>query len=342
MKFLWRTAPILFVLPLTACNNNSSSSSGSGGAATFGSPKVGIESVSEGGCLNIEKLSLKLNQPNFGHPAVMVTTGFSAPERMSEFNKQFYAATALDKVQKPVNQLGLFVGATQTACKSVQLLTPSRETIKYDVVESSDRRLRLARVSSEDEALPPYRRAAYDERTQAQGYTVEWLDEQSLRLTTNYKTVDVLCDSKATPAFTVTKMIYWAPNAGQLPSSFEVEPGFLKLAREGKGLDPSSSPEAPAPGGPAPSPEAPAPTPAPESPTPAPAPAPSPEPAPAPVPTPEAPTPEGGVDPVPSDSIAVPVGELRAVEEVRGNITTQELGDLVDRKVRDEVLHCHP
>lgn len=337
MKSLWRTtAPVLLLLPLTACNNNSSSSSGSGGAATFGSPKVGIESVSEGGCLNIEKLSQKLNQPNFGHPAVMVTTGFSAPERMSELNKQFYAATALDKVQKPINQLGLFVGATQTACKSVQLLTPSRETIKYDVVESSDRRLRLARVSSEDEALPPYRRAAYDERTQAQGYTVEWLDEQSLRLTTNYKTVDVLCDSKATPAFTVTKMIYWAPNAGQLPSSFEVDPGFLKLAREGKGLDPSSSPSPEAPT-PASSPEAPAPAPAPE-----PAPAPSPEPAPAPGPAPEAPTPEGGVDPVPGDSIAVPVGELRAAEEVRGNITTQELGDLVDHKVRDEVLHCHP
>ncbi len=221
----------LTLLPLVACNK-SHQDLPVAQATHMPKAEVLISDISTDKCLNLEKLSAQLKNPQFAVPAAIMTTDLKPLNDISHNKKQFFSYASFYYKLTQANDLNLFTAANQDACKSVQLLTASNEILTYNITDHSETNLTLTLSDTYSENLPDYEKKVLAERIEPFEYTITYLAANHFKVTEKFKSIDPLCDTKTILKFESTKDVAWAATAEGLPTQYQVDPYYLSLVQE--------------------------------------------------------------------------------------------------------------
>ena len=221
----------LMLLPLIACNK-SHQELPSATSNQIPKAEVLISDVSIDKCLNIEKLSAQLKNPQFAVPAAIMTTDLKSLIDISRNKKQFFSYASFYYELTQANDLNLFTTAHQDECKSVQLLTASNEILTYNITDHSDTSVTLTLSETYSENLPEYEKKVIEERVEPFEYTIIYLTAKHLKVIEKFRSIDPLCDTKQILKFESTKDIAWAQTPQDLPTHYQVDPYYLSLVQE--------------------------------------------------------------------------------------------------------------
>ncbi len=237
-NFFKITIQILSLALLVSCQNNSNDSSTPSDLNPL-KAEILISDVSSDKCLNLEKLTMRLNNPRFSFPAAIMTTNYKPVSEISSAKSDFFSFSTFYYKQTKANELALFSEVKQTDCTSLQILSASREVLTYKIVENSDLYIKFQLADSFRETMSTVQKQASFDRIQPYEYTVIFASKNNLKVIEKYKSVDPLCESKKTLKMEITKNIAWAQTEAELPSRYEMNAGYFGKVKSAVQVDPT-------------------------------------------------------------------------------------------------------
>lgn len=194
--------------------------------------EVALADVSSGGCLNLEKLSRVLQNPQFSVPAAIMTTSLKPISEMPPSRLNYFSYAAFNYRISTVNELGLFTQLRQKDCKTVQMLSASEEVLTFEVVSSSQDEITIKlKEKFRDTMIAAHKKALF-ERQQPHQVSYKFTPPHSLMITEKYSTVDPICVSKESLSFEIRKDLHWASRVSELPQSYQIDSEYLNHVKE--------------------------------------------------------------------------------------------------------------
>lgn len=194
--------------------------------------EVKLADVSSGNCLNLEKLSRVLQDPQFSVPAALMTTSLKPISEMSQARLNYFSYATFNYKISMVNELGLFTQIRQKDCKTVQMLSASEEVMTFEVVSSSENEISIKLKDKFRDTMIQAQKKALFERQQPYQITYKYISEHNIMITEKYNTVDPICVTKNSLSFEIRKDLHWASGVGDLPQGYDIDTQYLNQVKE--------------------------------------------------------------------------------------------------------------
>lgn len=194
--------------------------------------EVYLADVSSGNCLNLEKLSRALQNPQFSVPAALMTTDLKPIGDMSQAKLNYFSYAAFNYRTSTVNELGLFTQIRQKDCKTVQMLSASEEVMNFEVVDSAEDEISIKLKEKFRDTMAAAQKKALFERQQPYYMTFKYVSPHHMVITERYSTVDPICVTKNSLSFDIRKDLHWASRTVDLPQDYEIDSTFLNQVKE--------------------------------------------------------------------------------------------------------------
>lgn len=206
---------------------------------------IKLSDISDGNCLNLEKLSNYTQMAEFNFPAAMLTTDFKILSESNNKKSVFLNYASFFYKQAPINQMGLFTAISQKECKEIIIKTASQELLTYKITEHSGQHLQFSLTEQYADDMPSYKKDSLKERLQPTEYTIVFLPDSSLKMTIKYKTIDPLCDGKNPTTAEITKKVFWRQSYAELPQSYEINSTYFNAVKQALASAPTPDPSDP-------------------------------------------------------------------------------------------------
>lgn len=194
--------------------------------------EVELASVSSGNCLNLEKLSRALQDPNFSVPAALMTTSLKPIGEMPQSRLNYFSYATFNYKVSNVNELGLFTQTRQKDCKTVQMLSASEEVMTYDVVASSDSEISIKLKDKFRDTMIDAQKKALFARQQPYEISYKFVSPHNVVITEKYSTVDPICISKTALSFEIRKDLHWESRLADLPQGYDIDTTYLTQVKD--------------------------------------------------------------------------------------------------------------
>ena len=194
--------------------------------------EVALAEVTSGSCLNLEKLSRVLQNPQFSVPAAIMTTSLKPIGEMSPSRLNYFSYATFNYKISTVNELGLFTQLRQKDCKTVQMLSASEEVMTFEIVSSSQDEITIKLKDKYRDTMIAAHKKALFERQQPTQLSYKFTPPHSLLITEKYSTVDPICVSKESLSFEIRRDLRWASRVSELPQSYNIDSEYLNHVKE--------------------------------------------------------------------------------------------------------------
>ena len=238
-NFFKLTLLVLTLALAVSCQNKSNDSSGSATDLNPLKAEILISDISSDKCLNLEKLTKQLNNPQFSFPAAIMTTDYKPVSEISAVKNDFFSFSTFYYKQTKANELALFNEVKQPDCSTLQILSASREVLTYKIVENSELHIKFQLSDTFRDTMSKVQKQASFDRVQPYEYTVIFASKNNLKIIEKYKSVDPLCETKKILKLEVTKNIAWAQTEAELPSRYEMNAGYFEKVKSAVQADPT-------------------------------------------------------------------------------------------------------
>jgi hypothetical protein len=192
---------------------------------------ISISEINLGECMSLALLVERLSDPMFDYPSATMATDFHVlDETVSSGNAKFLAYSSFYYRVAPAKELVPFTKAYQSDCKSLKLAMASGQLLTYNILESSDRHLKLQLTSEFGDEVPSYQRDALFKRYQPYEISIQVISESEIKIIKKIKSFDPFCKKKKKGYDSrVTEVFSWKKDLTELPGQYQFEKGYLEI-----------------------------------------------------------------------------------------------------------------
>jgi hypothetical protein len=196
---------------------------------------ISISEVKLGECMSLALLVERLSDPKFDYPSALMVTDFHIlDETVASGNAKFLAYSSFYYRVAPAKDLVPFTKAYQSDCKTLKLTMASGQLLSYNILESSDRHLKLQLTSDFGDEVPIYQRDALFKRYQPYEISIQINSESEIIVSKKIKSFDPFCRKKKKAYDTNTTEVFsWKKDHSELPEHYQIEKGYLELVLSG-------------------------------------------------------------------------------------------------------------
>lgn len=192
---------------------------------------ISISEIQLGECMSLALLVDRLSDPMFDYPSALMVTDFHVlDEAVSSGNAKFLAYSSFYYRNAPAKELVPFTKAYQSDCKTLKLAMASGQLLTYNILESSDRHLKLQLTHEFGDEVPSFQRDALFKRYQADEISIQLISESEINISKKIKSFDPFCRKKKKGYdVKMTEVFSWKKEQAELPDQYQIENGYLQL-----------------------------------------------------------------------------------------------------------------
>ncbi len=187
------------------------------------SPKIELPEITDGSCLNLQRLLEKMSAPGFNFPGTSVTTKLDFLSEVDDRDTRFFSYTLFKFKRAPVNQLFPWTQAVQLDCDKLVVPSASKRNQHFKIAESSEGLLSFKLIEVGEEDLSELQKTTFLSRIQPFSFEITYLSNTSFQIRSKFKTFDPICNRRRILTIEKTEIISWAELENSLPLTYELD-----------------------------------------------------------------------------------------------------------------------